>query len=154
MSVRVPVLAVALLLAVTGCGARTAAPPPPRSEAALPGPTRVEGSVPVGYPQTAEGARDAALRYVAVLGGPLMLDPARRDTALAAVSPDGQPMPDVAARWATRPNVERVAGAQDALRSGARLLATAAPVMSRVTAYDGGRSRPRVWCSSLRVASR
>ena len=149
MKVRVVVTAVALLLAVTACGAGTPALPESRPEPLLPGPTRNEAGVPVGYPRTAEGAQEAALRYVAVLGGPRMLDPARRDTALAAVSPDGQPLPEVAARWATRPNVERVTGAQEALRSGAPLVAAAAPVLSRVMAYDGGTARVAVWTTAV-----
>jgi hypothetical protein len=149
MSVRGPVLVVALLLTVTGCGARTAAPPAPAPEGLRPGPARVEAGVPVGYPQTVEGARDAALRYVAVLGGPLMLDPARRGPALAAISPERRPQPDVAARWATRPNVERVTGAGDALRTGAPLVAAAAPVTARVTTYDGGAATVAVWATAV-----
>lgn len=149
MKVRTPVTAVALLLAVTACSSGTEAPAPAQPEALLPGPTRVEAGVPVGYAQTADGARAAALRYVAVLGGPLMLDPARRDQALAAVSPDGQPAPDVAARWATRPNVERVIGAQQALRSGGQVVAAAVPVMSRVTTYDGGTATVAVWATAV-----
>lgn len=149
MKARTPVTVVALLLAVTACSSGTAAPAPAQPEALLPGPTRAEAGVPVGYAQTVEGAQAAALRYVGVLGGPLMLDPARRDQALAAVSADGQPVPDVAARWATRPNVERVTGAQQALRSGGRVVAAAAPVMSRVTAYDGRTATVAVWATAV-----
>jgi hypothetical protein len=148
MSVRVPVLAAALLLTVTACAGPSTSPEP-RPNALMPGPTRVEAGVPVGYPQTAEGAQAAALRYVAVLGGPLMLDPARRDLALAAVSPDGQPVADVAARWASRPNVERVTGAEQALRSGAPVVAAAAPVMSRATAYDGATATVAIWATAV-----
>jgi hypothetical protein len=149
MSIRVPVLTVALLLTVTACTGTPAAPPEPQADARVPGPTRVEAGVPVGYPQTAEGAQAAALRYVAVLGGPLMLDPARRDLALAAVSPGGQPVPGVVARWASRPNVERVTGAEQALRSGGPVVAAAAPVMSRVTAYDGATARVAIWATAV-----
>ena len=149
MIVRIPVLATALLLTVTACSSGSAPPAPAQPKALLPGPTRVEAGVPVGYAQTVEGAQAAALRYVAVLGGPLMLDPARRDQALAAVSADGQPVPDVAARWATRPNVERVTGAQQALRSGGPVVAAAAPVMSRVTAYDGSTATVAVWATAV-----
>ncbi len=149
MRARGRVLAVALLLASTGCGARTAARPTPSPDGLLPGATRVEAGVPVGYPQSVEGARAAALRYVAVLGGPLMLDPARRDPALAAISEDRRPKPDVAARWATRPSVERVTGALDALRTGAPLVAAAAPVTSRVTAYDGDAATVAVWATAV-----
>lgn len=148
MSVRVAVLAVALLLTVTACAGPSTSPEP-RPNALMPGPTRVEAGVPVGFPQTAEGAQVAALRYVAVLGGRLMLDPARRDLALAAVSPDGQPVADVAARWASRPNVERVTGAEQALRSGAPVVAAAAPVMSRVTAYDGATATVAIWATAI-----
>lgn len=149
MNLRVPVLAVALLLALTACGAGTTAGPRPLPESLVPGPTRVEAGVPLGYQQTAEDARAAALRYVAVLGGPLMLDAARRDLALAAVSRDGQPAPDVAARWAVRPNVERVTGAQEALRRNASVVAAAAPVMSRLTAYDGDTATVVVWTTAV-----
>jgi hypothetical protein len=149
MNVRIPVLAAGLLLAVTACGGRTAAETKPLPESLVPGPTRVEAGVHVGYQQTAEGARAAALRYVAALGGALMLDPARRDLALAAVSRDGHPMPDVVARWATRPNVERVTGAEDALRTAAPMVAVATPVMSRVTAYDGDTATVAVWTTAV-----
>lgn len=148
MRVHVPVLAGVVLLTVTAC-AGTPAPPEPPADAIVPGPTRVEAGVPVGYPQTAEGAQAAALRYVAVLGGPLMLDAARRDLALAAVSHGAQPMPDVAARWASRPNVERVTGAEQALRSGAPVVAAAVPVMSRVTAYDGATATVAIWATAV-----
>lgn len=148
MSVR-PLGLAALLLTVTACGAAKPIPPEPRPEALPPGPTRVEAGVPVGYPQTAEGARAAALRYVAVLGGPLMLDPARREPALAAVSHGAQPAPDVAARWASRPNVERVTGAEQALRSGGPVIAAAAPVMSRVMAYEGATAAVAVWTTAV-----
>lgn len=150
MRVRVPVVAAGLLLAATACGASTPSPPPEsRPEELLPGPTRVEAGVPVGYPHTRQGAQAAALRYVAVLGGPLMLDTARRDLALVAVSHDGQPRTDVAARWAARPSIERVTGVQDAVRSGAPVVAAAAPVMSRVTSYDGGTARVTVWTTAV-----
>lgn len=149
MNAALPVVAVALLLAVSACGAGGTAPPEPRQEALLPGPARVEAGVPVGYQQTIEGAQAAALRYVAVLGGPLMLDSTRRDLALAAASRDGQPTPDIVARWASRPNVERVTGVQEALRSGSPLVAAAAPVMSRVTAYAEGTATVAVWATAV-----
>jgi hypothetical protein len=148
MTVRVPVLAVVVLLTVTAC-VGTPTPPEPRADAIVPGPTRIEAGVPVGYPQTAEGAQTAALRYVAILGGPLMLDAGRRDLALAAVSPDGQPVSDIATRWASRPNVERVTGAEQALRTGAPVVAGAAPVMSRVTTYDGATATVAIWATAV-----
>jgi hypothetical protein len=105
--------------------------------------------VPVGYAQNAEGARAAATRYVAVLGGQLGLDPSRRDLALAAVSPDGRTAPHLAERWATRPNVERATGATQALQSGGPMIAAAAPVMSKVAAYEGDTATVVVWVTAV-----
>jgi hypothetical protein len=143
---KVGVAVSAVLLAVTACSPNE---PANRAGTPLPGPTRVEAGVPVGYPLTAEGAQAAAVRYVALLGGPLALDPVRRDTALAAVSAAGQPPPAVAARWATRPNVERATGAHEALSAGEPLVAAAAPVMSQVTAYDGDTATVAVWVAAV-----
>jgi hypothetical protein len=143
---RAAVAASAVLLAIAACSATEPATP---AAAPLTGPTRIEAGVPVGYPQTPEGAQVAATRYVAVLGGQLGLDPARRDLALAAVSAGGQPPPAVAARWATRPSVERATGAREALSSGGPLVATAAPVMSRVTAYDDDLATVAVWVTAV-----
>ncbi|MEX2291267.1 MAG: hypothetical protein WD794_13200 [Mycobacteriales bacterium] len=148
MRFRAAVTASALLLASTACSKGTTAEPlAPR--APLDGPTRLEAEVPVGYPQSPDGARTAAIRYVAVLGGALGLDPSRRDLALAAVSRNGQPPPAIMARWATRPNVERATGVQDALRSGSPVVAAAVPVMSRVTAYDDHAATVAVWVAAV-----
>jgi hypothetical protein len=136
----------AVLLSVTACS--TAQPPPPAS-VTLPGPTRMEAGVPVGYPQSAAGARAAASGYVAALGGALVLDPTRRTLALAAVSPGGTPDPDLAARWATRPNAERVTGAQDAQQAGLPMIGAAAPVLAKVTAYDGDTATVAVWVTAV-----
>jgi hypothetical protein len=143
---KVAVAASAVLLALTACSADEPAPP---TAVPIPGPTRVEEGMPVGYPQTAEGAQAAAARYVALLGGPLALDPVRRDAALAAVSTARQPPPAVAARWATRPNVERATGASEALSSGEPFVAAAAPVMSQVRAYDGDTATVAVWVTAV-----
>jgi hypothetical protein len=148
MRVRAVVTAISLLLAATACSSGSTTEPLAPS-APLDGPTRIEAEVPVGYQQTPEGARAAATRYVAVLGGARGLDPSRRDLALAAVSRNGQPPPAIAARWATRPNVERATGVQDALRSGAPVIAAAVPVMSRVTAYDGQLAAVAVWVTAV-----
>jgi hypothetical protein len=139
-------LVVALLLSLTAC---STAEPAPTTAAALPGPARVEAGVPVGYPRSVDGARAAAIRYVAVLGGELMLDPLRRDLALAAVSRDRRPAPDVAARWSTRPNVERATGARDAQQAGLPMIAAVAPVLSKVTAYDGDTATVAVWVTAV-----
>jgi hypothetical protein len=148
MRFRVALTAAALLLATTACSSGSTAEPLAPS-APLNGPTRLEAGVPVGYPQTADGARAAATRYVAVLGGTLGLDPSRRDLALAAVSRNGQPPPAITARWATRPNVERATGVQAALRSGAPVVAAAVPVMSSLTAYDDQRATVAVWVTAV-----
>ena len=137
---------VAVLLSVTAC---STAQPAPRATATLPGPTRIEAGVPVGYPQSADGAQAAATQYVATLGGELMLDPGRRDLALAAVSPDGRPAPAVAARWSTRPNAERATGAQHAQQAGLPMIAAAAPVLSKVMAYDGETATVAVWVTAV-----
>jgi hypothetical protein len=139
-------LVAGLLLLLTAC---STAQPAPVAAAALPGPTRIEAGVPVGYPQNADGARAAAIRYVAVLGGELMLDPLRRDLALAAVSPDRRPAPDVAARWSTRPNVERATGARHAQQAGLPMIAAVAPVLSKVEAYDGDTATVAVWATAV-----
>lgn len=136
----------AVLLSVTACS--TAQPAPPGA-ATLPGPTRVEAGVPVGYPQSSEGARAAATHYVASLGGAMMLDPARRDLALATVSPDGRTAPDLAARWSTRPNAEQATGAQHALQAGLPMIAAAVPVLSKVTTYDGDTATVAVWVTAV-----
>ena len=140
-------LVATLLLSLTACS--TAPPAPPAAEARIPGPTRIEAGVPVGYPQSVDGARAAAIRYVAVLGGELMLDPSRRDLALAAVSRDGEPATDVAARWSTRPNVERATGARHAQQAGLPMIAAVAPVLSKVTAYDGDTATVAVWVTAV-----
>jgi hypothetical protein len=139
-------LVAALLLSLTAC---STAQPAPVAAAALPGPTRIEAGVPVGYPQSVDGARAAAIRYVAVLGGELMLDPFRRDLALAAVSRDRRPAPDVVARWSTRPNVERATGARHAQQAGLPMIAAVAPVLSKVTAYDGDTATVAVWATAV-----
>jgi hypothetical protein len=139
-------LVAALLLSLTAC---STAQPAPVAAATLPGPTRIEAGVPVGYPQNADGARAAAIRYVAVLGGELMLDPLRRDLALAAVSPDRRPAPDVAARWSTRPNVERATGARQAQQDGLPMIAAVAPVLAKVTAYEGDTATVAVWATAV-----
>lgn len=141
------VVIVAVLLSVTACS--TAPPAQPAAAAQIPGPTRFEAGIPVGYPQSVDGARAAAIRYVAVLGGQLMLDPSRRDLALAAVSRDGGPAPDVAARWSTRPNVERATGARHAQQAGLPMIAAVAPVLSKVTAYDGDTATVAVWVTAV-----
>jgi hypothetical protein len=141
------VVIVAVLLSVTACS--TAPPAPPAAAAQIPGPTRIEAGVPVGYPQSVDGARAAAIRYVAVLGGQLMLEPSRRDLALAAVSRGGGPAPDVAARWSTRPNVERATGARHAQQAGLPMIAAVAPVLSKVTAYDGDTATVAVWVTAV-----
>ena len=148
MKVRLTVAATALLLSTTACSSTTDAMPSPQT-AAVAGPSRFEAEVPVGYPQTADGARAAATRYVAVLGGGLGLDPSRRDLALSAVSRDGRPPESIAARWATRPNVERATGVQEGLRSGSPVIAAAVPIMSRVTAYDGDTATVTVWATAV-----
>lgn len=148
MRVRIAVIAAALLLAATGCSSGSTPKPLPQA-APLAGPSRLEAQVPVGYPQTSAGAQAAATRYVAVLGGALGLDPSRRDLALAAVSRNGQPPPPIAARWATRPNVERATGVQAALRSGSPVIAAAVPVTSRVTSYDGDTATVVVWVTAV-----
>ncbi len=140
------VVTVALCLSLTACS--TAQPATPAA-ATLAGPTRIEAGVPVGYPHSTGGARAAATQYVATLGGDRMLDPSRRELALAAVSRDGQPTPDVAARWATRPNAERATGAQHAQKAGLRMIAAAAPVLSKVTAYDGDTATVAVWVTAV-----
>jgi hypothetical protein len=141
-------LVATLLLSLTAC---STAPPAPSAAAAaqIPGPTRIEAGVPVGYPQSVDGARAAAIRYVAVLGGQLMFDPSRRDLALAAVSRGGRPAPDVAARWSTRPNVERATGARQAQQAGLPMIAAVAPVLSKVTAYDGDTATVAVWVTAV-----
>jgi hypothetical protein len=146
MRLRAAVTATALVVAATACSSAQESAPP---STPLDGPTRFEAEVPVGYPQSPDGARAAATRYVAVLGGALGLDPSRRDLALAAVSPNGQPLPAITARWATRPNVERATGVQDALRSGSPVVAAAVPVMSRVTAYDDQVATVAVWVTAV-----
>jgi len=148
MKVRLTVAATALLLSTTACSSSTDAKPSPQT-ASVAGPSRFEAEVPVGYPQTADGARAAATRYVAVLGGGLGLDPSRRDLALSAVSRNGRPPESIAARWATRPNVERATGVQEALRSGSPVIAAAVPIMSRVTAYDGDTATVAVWATAV-----
>jgi hypothetical protein len=148
MRFRATVTATALLLAGTACSSGSTAKPVSPS-APLDGPTRLEAEVPVGYPQTPGGARAAATRYIAMLGGALGLDPSRRDLALAAVSRNGQPPPAITARWAARPNVERATGVQDALRSGWPMVAAAVPVMSRVTVYDGHLATVAVWVTAV-----
>lgn len=145
------VVIVAVLLSVTACS--TARPAPPAATT-LPGPTRVEAGIPVGYPQTAAGARAAATQYVATLGGELMLDPSRRDLALAAVTQDGRPTPDVAARWSTRPNAERATGALHAQQTGLPLIAAAAPVLAKLTAYDGDTATVAVWATAVLATDR
>lgn len=136
----------AVLLSVTACSAARPAPSPATT---LPGPSRIEAGVPVGYPRSADGARAAAIQYVAALGGELMLDPSRRDLALATVSPAGQPAPDVAARWSTRPNAERATGAQAAQQQGLPMIAAVAPVLSKVTTYDGDTATVTVWVTAV-----
>ncbi len=148
MRARLLLVTAALLISATACSSGSAAKTPPRSRP-LAGPTRLEAQVPVGYPQTSAGAQAAATRYVAVLGGALGLDPSRRDLALAAVSRNGQPPHAIVARWATRPNVERATGVQQALRSGLPVTAAAVPVMSRVTTYGGDTATVVVWVTAV-----
>lgn len=140
--------AAALLLAATACSSGSTGKPTSPT-APLDGPTRLEVQMPVGYPQTPDGARAAAIRYAAVLGGALGLDPSRRDLALAAVSRNGQPPPAITARWATRPSVERATGVQEALRSGSPIVAAAVPVMVRVTTYNGDSATVAVWVTAI-----
>jgi hypothetical protein len=139
-------LVVGLLLLLTAC---STSPPAPTTAAALSVPTRIEAGVPVGYPHSADGARAAAIRYVAVLGGELMLDPLRRDLAFAAVSPDRRPAPEVVARWSTRPNVERATGARQAQQAGLPMIAAVAPVLSKVTTYEGDTATVAVWATAV-----
>ncbi len=140
------VVLAAVLLSLPACS--TAQPAGPAA-ATLPGPTRIEAGVPVGYPHSDDGARAAATQYVATLGGELMLDPSRRDLALAAVSRDGRPEPDVVARRSTRPNAERATGALHAQQADRPMIAAAAPVLSKVTAYDGDTATVAVWATSV-----
>ena len=148
MTIRLVATTAAVLLLTTACSSIRDAKPSPQT-ASVTGPSRFEAGVPVGYPHTSAGARAAAARYVAVLGGVLGLDPSRRDLALSAVSRDGRPPAAITARWATRPNVERATGVQEARRSGAPVIAAAVPIMSRVTAYDGGNATITVWATAV-----
>ena len=54
--------------------------------AAPTGPSRVEAGVPVGYARTEAGAVSAASQFTVALGSELMLDPAAREAAIAAIS--------------------------------------------------------------------
>ena len=148
MTTRLVATTAAVLLLTTACNSTHDAKPRPQT-ASVTGPSRVEAGVPVGYPQTSDGARAAAVRYVAVLGGVLGLDPYRRDLALSAVSRDGWPPAAIAARWATRPNIEQATGVQEALRSGSPVIAAAVPVMARVTAYNGDTATIAVWATAV-----
>ena len=148
MTIRLSATVAALLLSMTACNSTHDAKPRPQT-GSVAGPNRFEAGVPVGYPPTSAGARAAAARYVAVLGGVLGLDPSRRDLALSAVSRYGRPPVAITARWVTRPNVERATGVQEALRSGEPLIAAAVPIMSRVTAYDGGNATVTVWATAV-----
>jgi hypothetical protein len=145
-------LVAALMLSLTACS--TAPPAPPAAAPQIPGPTRIEAGVPVGYPRSVDGAQAAAIRYVAVLGGELMLDPSRRDLALAAVSQDSRPTLDVAARWSARPNAERATGALHAQQAGLPLIAAAAPVLAKLTAYDGDTATVAVWATAVLATDR
>lgn len=139
-------LAMTVLL-VSACGTDNTTQP--QDQPAGSGPVRVIGGVPVGYSHDAAGAQEAAVRYVAVLGGRTGLDPSRRDLALAAVSRDGRPAPAIAARWATRPTVELATGATAAVTANAPLVAAAVPVLARVTAYDSDVATVTVWVTAV-----
>lgn len=138
-----------LLVGTTACGGPRPAGQPSPVSARPAGADRVVAGVPVGYRQTPSGAQQAAVAYVVALGGPIGLDPGRRDPALAAISPDGQPAAAVAQRWASRPNVERATGVLAALRTGTPLIAATTPVLAAVSAYSPDRATVTVWVNAV-----
>ncbi|GAB2936352.1 hypothetical protein [Streptomyces mayteni] len=109
--------------------------------------------IPVGHPQTEQGAQSAATNYAVALGGTEMFDPQRRPTIVNTVY-----APDVAAAQAaeyertytdpqflTRIGLSEVGTAP----SGTTFVARVNPVGTNTVEFDGTTARVAVWYSTL-----
>ncbi|TMC03744.1 MAG: hypothetical protein E6J41_26455 [Chloroflexi bacterium] len=109
------------------------------------GPTRVVDGVPVGYAHTAQGAAQAAGNYLAVLGGPLALNPSRLQAALDQVAdPATRAKLDASTRSSLRAE-DSLWGVQSAAEQGRHVLLTQTPIAYRVAAYTTAEASVSVW---------
>jgi hypothetical protein len=133
-----------VVLPVAGTSPATSAP---ATTAAVPGagPSRVAQGIPVGYAHTAQGAAQAAGNYLAVLGGPLALDPARLQAALDQVAdPDARGELEASTQSSLRVE-EGLWGVQSAAQQGRHALLTQTPIAYRVDAYTPAVASVSVW---------
>jgi len=109
------------------------------------GPSRMVKGVPVGYAHTAVGAAQAAGNYLAVLGGPLALDPVRLRAALDQVAdPEARAQLDTSTQSSLRVE-ESLWGVQSAAQQGRHVLLTQTPIAYRVAAYTADEASVSVW---------
>ena len=109
------------------------------------GASRVAQGVPVGYAHTSQGAAQAAGNYLAVLGGPLALDPRRLQSALDQVADPGARAKLEASTQSSLRVEESLWGVQSAALQGRRVLLTQTPIAYRVDAYTAGVTSVSVW---------
>ncbi|MFD5321643.1 hypothetical protein [Streptomyces sp. NPDC127098] len=109
--------------------------------------------IPVGHPQTEQGAQSAAANYAVALGGTEMFDPTRRPTIVDTVY-----APEVAAAQAAE--YERTYSDPDFLTriglteagaapAGTTFVARVNPVGTNTVQYEGDTARVAVWYSTL-----
>jgi hypothetical protein len=110
-----------------------------------PGASRVAQGVPVGYAHTAQGAAQAAGNYLAVLGGPLALDPGRLQAALDQVADPASRATLQASTQSSLRVEESLWGVQSAAIQGRRVLLTQTPIAYRVDAYTADVASVSVW---------
>jgi hypothetical protein len=109
------------------------------------GASRIVAGVPVGYPHTPQGAAEAAGNYLAVLGGPLLLDQAKLDAAI-----DEMAEPQLRAELKRQSRIglqyaEQAWGVMTAVRQGRRVLSATTPIAYRLVSYSAEEAKVSVW---------
>lgn len=104
----------------------------------LPGPTQIVNGVPVGYPQTQQGAISAAMNYSQAYGDASMLPDAQRDSVVglfvASNSQTGerQTLADLHIQVATQLGINHV-------------FAATIPITGKVTSFSSDQAVVRLW---------
>jgi hypothetical protein len=109
------------------------------------GASRVVAGVPVRYPHTPRGAAEAAANYLAVLGGPLLLDQAKLDAAI-----DEMAEPRLRAELKRQSRIglqyaEQAWGVMTDVQQGRRVLSTTTPIAYRLVSYSAEEAKVSVW---------
>jgi hypothetical protein len=109
------------------------------------GPARSQNGVPVGYQHSAQGAVAAATNYTAVLSSDLILDPARRQAAIATLAAPEARAGLERAFAQTVPAIAKALG--DA--GGSKVVMRFIPVGWRLERYDGATASVSIWATGI-----